>query len=64
MAMLEACHRKDFDERWKLDAQLCGNLCRCTGYRPIRQATEQVAGKSPADRFSLAMERTKPEPVP
>jgi xanthine dehydrogenase small subunit len=63
MAMLEACHRKDFDERWKLDAQMCGNLCRCTGYRPIREATEQVAGLKPADRFAQALAQTKPEPM-
>jgi xanthine dehydrogenase small subunit/xanthine dehydrogenase large subunit len=63
MAMLEACHRKDFDEPWKLDAQMCGNLCRCTGYRPIREAAAQVAGKSPADRFARALAETKPEPM-
>jgi xanthine dehydrogenase small subunit len=63
MAMLEACHRKDFDERWKLDAQMCGNLCRCTGYRPIREATQQVAGLRPADRFARALAETKPEPM-
>ncbi|MDY7229054.1 xanthine dehydrogenase small subunit [Hyalangium rubrum] len=63
MAMLEACHRKDFDEPWKLDAQMCGNLCRCTGYRPIREATARVAGLNPVDRFSKALVQTKPEPM-
>ncbi len=61
MAMLEACHRKDFDEPWKLDAQMCGNLCRCTGYRPIREATARVAGARPQDRFARALAETKPE---
>jgi hypothetical protein len=23
---------------WQISDQLCGNLCRCTGYRPIRDA--------------------------
>jgi xanthine dehydrogenase small subunit len=63
MAMLEACHRRDLDEPWKLDAQMCGNLCRCTGYRPIRDATSQVAGLCPPDRFARALEETRPEPM-
>jgi xanthine dehydrogenase small subunit len=63
MALLEACHRKDIDEPWKLDAQMCGNLCRCTGYRPIREATQSVAGKAPLDRFARALAETKPEPM-
>jgi xanthine dehydrogenase small subunit len=63
MAMLEACHRKDLDEPWKLDAQMCGNLCRCTGYRPIREATRQVAGLRPPDRFSRALAQTQPGPM-
>ena len=61
MALLEACHRKDFDEPWKLDAQMCGNLCRCTGYRPIRDAATKVAGLGPNDRFARALAETKPE---
>jgi xanthine dehydrogenase small subunit len=63
VAMLEACHRKDIDEPWKLDAQMCGNLCRCTGYRPIREATARVAGLRPADRFARALAETRPEPM-
>jgi xanthine dehydrogenase small subunit len=60
MSMLEACHRRDLDEPWKLDAQLCGNLCRCTGYRPIREAAAQVAGQRPDDRFARALAETQP----
>ncbi|MBN1206881.1 MAG: xanthine dehydrogenase small subunit [Myxococcaceae bacterium] len=63
MALLEACHREDFNEPWKLDAQMCGNLCRCTGYRPIRDAAARVAGLRPADRFARALAETKPEPM-
>ena len=63
MAMLEACHRRDLDEPWKLDAQMCGNLCRCTGYRPIRDAARQVAGTRPVDRFARALTETQPDPM-
>lgn len=55
MSMFEACYRSDLDAPWKLDDQMCGNLCRCTGYRPIREATQQVAGQRPKDRFSAAL---------
>ncbi len=51
MSIFEACYRDDLREAWQIDDQLCGNLCRCTGYRPIRQAAEAVAGARPADRF-------------
>jgi xanthine dehydrogenase small subunit len=61
MSMLEACHRRDMDEPWKLDAQMCGNLCRCTGYRPIREAAQRVAGQRPQDRFARALAETQPE---
>lgn len=44
MSLVEAHHRKDLDADWKLDDQICGNLCRCTGYRPIQQAARDVAG--------------------
>ncbi len=56
MSMFEACYRKDLDEPWKVDDQMCGNLCRCTGYRPIREATQQVAGTQPDDPFRAALE--------
>ncbi|MCA9550471.1 MAG: xanthine dehydrogenase small subunit [Myxococcales bacterium] len=62
MSMFEACYRTDLDEDWKLDDQMCGNLCRCTGYRPIRDAARQVAGTRPADAFSAALAEARPEP--
>ncbi|MFL6514848.1 MAG: xanthine dehydrogenase molybdopterin binding subunit [Chthoniobacterales bacterium] len=39
MSMFEAYHRPDLDTAAELDEQLCGNLCRCTGYRAIRDAS-------------------------
>lgn len=61
MSMFEATYREDLDAPWKLDDQLCGNLCRCTGYRPIRDAAEAVAGTCPKDRFSEQLPTRAPE---
>lgn len=55
MAMFEACYRRDMQEGWQLDDQMCGNLCRCTGYRPIRDAARAVAGTRPEDRFARTL---------
>jgi xanthine dehydrogenase small subunit len=55
MSMFEACYRGDLDAPWKLDDQMCGNLCRCTGYRPIREATQRIAGQRPDDRFTAEL---------
>jgi len=57
MSLFEACYRDDLDADWKVDDQLCGNLCRCTGYRPIREAALAVAALSPRDRFSAALDQ-------
>ena len=38
VSMFEAYHRDDLSERWQISDALCGNLCRCTGYRPIADA--------------------------
>ena len=38
MSMVEGYYRDDIKTSDQLDDQLCGNLCRCTGYRPIRDA--------------------------
>ena len=44
MTLFEACYREDMEGPWQLDDQLCGNLCRCTGYRPIREAGAEISG--------------------
>lgn len=56
MSMFEVCYRGDIDEPWKLDDQMCGNLCRCTGYRPIRDAAKRIAGRRPADHFAALLD--------
>ena len=37
-SMTEAWHRQEAPDDAAISDQLCGNLCRCTGYRPIREA--------------------------
>jgi xanthine dehydrogenase molybdopterin binding subunit/xanthine dehydrogenase small subunit len=45
MSLFEGYYRKDLKTAAQLDAQLCGNLCRCTGYRPILDAAAQAFAK-------------------
>jgi xanthine dehydrogenase small subunit len=62
MSLFEATYRAELGkEGWRLDDQLCGNLCRCTGYRPIRAAAEKVAGTCPVDRFSEGLSKAAPQ---
>ena len=64
MSLFEACYRSDMQGEgagWTIDDQLCGNLCRCTGYRPIREAAEAVAGLQPADRFRAEANQYRPD---
>src|SRR5258706_4496778 len=37
-SLVEGYYRDDLTKSDQLDDQLCGNLCRCTSYRPIREA--------------------------
>jgi hypothetical protein len=62
MSMFEGYYRKDMDRAWKLDDQLCGNLCRCTGYRPIRDAALvalEERKKLGVDRFDRALNKKR-----
>lgn len=56
MSLFEGYYRKDLKSAAQLDEQLCGNLCRCTGYRPIRDAAaDAFAQRNGADDFDTLL---------
>lgn len=61
MSLYEACDRTDLRERHDLEEQLCGNLCRCTGYRPILDAARAALA---ATRAAAAQPRAAARPIP
>jgi xanthine dehydrogenase small subunit len=62
ISLFEATYRDDLDSPAGLDDQLSGNLCRCTGYRPLHDALRRVAGTRPEDVFRARLSET-PDPV-
>ncbi len=54
VSMFEAYYRKDCCKPVQISDQLCGNLCRCTGYRPIRDAA--VAALAQRDAAASVIE--------
>ena len=60
MSLFEGYYRKDLKTTAQLDEQLCGNLCRCTGYRPIRDAAADALGqRNGPDDFDAQLKRAK-----
>jgi len=52
MSMLPLYKQKTIPAKEEIQIALAGNLCRCTGYRPIVEAAEKISGMNKADIFS------------
>jgi xanthine dehydrogenase small subunit len=52
MSLFALYHRGQPATRAAICDQLAGNLCRCTGYRPIVEAALEACEGEPADRFA------------
>ena len=50
MSLFEGYYRDDIHKHDELDDQLSGNLCRCTGYRPIRDAAIEAFAERQAKK--------------
>jgi xanthine dehydrogenase molybdopterin binding subunit/xanthine dehydrogenase small subunit len=65
LSMFEGYYRDDLRTNDQLDDQLCGNLCRCTGYRPIRDAAieafQERHTRNGEDAFAQRLKQTAPK---
>jgi len=65
-SMFEGYYRDDLHTHDDLDDQLSGNLCRCTGYRPIRDAAIEAftdrRRKNKPDDFTERLKKSESKP--
>ncbi|HEX7574093.1 MAG TPA: xanthine dehydrogenase small subunit, partial [Bacteroidota bacterium] len=57
MSMFALYKQSSVPSRREIEDALTGNLCRCTGYRPIVHAAQAACARGPVDHFS-AMEKS------
>jgi xanthine dehydrogenase molybdopterin binding subunit/xanthine dehydrogenase small subunit len=65
VSMFEGYYRDGVKSPCQINDQLCGNLCRCTGYRPIRDAmtaagAARTAETDTADAFAQRLKAQVP----
>jgi xanthine dehydrogenase small subunit len=58
MSLFTLYHSGHVPGRADVNDWLAGNLCRCTGYRPIVDATLQACHQQPNDMFTASSEQT------
>lgn len=51
MSMFALYQQNSRPDDHEVEVALSGNLCRCTGYRPIIEATKQACANAPDDKF-------------
>ena len=54
MSLFTLYHRGDAVDRSTVNDQIAGNLCRCTGYRPIADAALKACSGTPQDAWVAA----------
>lgn len=58
MSMFAMYHQDIEPERENIDLALSGNLCRCTGYRPIIDAAKDACSNKTPDQFDAKEQQT------
>jgi xanthine dehydrogenase molybdopterin binding subunit/xanthine dehydrogenase small subunit len=62
LSLFEGYYRGNLRARHEIDDQLCGNLCRCTGYRPILDAALEAFQERRDDGDPFAARLRQPPP--
>lgn len=57
MSLFTLYHRGGAVDRSTVNDQIAGNLCRCTGYRPIADAALKTCAGAPQDAWAAAAEK-------
>ncbi len=62
LSLFEGYYRGNLRARHEIDDQLCGNLCRCTGYRPILDAALEAFQERRDEGDPFAARLNQPPP--